>query len=503
VTTGTGSGKSLCFFIPIIDSAIRARIGGEAQRTRAIVIYPMNALANSQVSELEKFIDQSELPEQQRPTFARYTGQESQDERERIREAKPDILLTNFMMLELLMTRQNALDRAVIANAHGLDFIVLDELHTYRGRQGADVAMLVRRVRDRLTGALMNAVLLRKGRAQQLSLDFGLSADATAMETKWRDAEEGERRSRARFAQNALKPEEVIPEWKRWRDLLGAPAEVRRFVTRSMSRLDAALEPDRDGTMRAHLAALPMSISERLDARGLEGTVRLAFEEPAPTGAELVTRSHPIPATLAESLLEGALDPGSSPVHALGRVGAWRTAAVNAVTTVALLRLRFKLTVHARRERLLLAEEAGALAWEASSPSISLAAEPARLLLEAPSTGDLEAVAKQRLVSQAMDRIAKALDQSVAAYARERAAVLAQDHARVRSAAAGSLRVGVEPMRRSWFCPASRRARHEWSMVRPWCRRGSGGSVSVRQGAAPTLTAIRTARHHCARRLPP
>ncbi len=54
------------------------------------------------------------------------------------------------MMLELLMTRQNTLDRAVIANAHGLEFIVLDELHTYRGRQGADVAMLVRRVRDRL-----------------------------------------------------------------------------------------------------------------------------------------------------------------------------------------------------------------------------------------------------------------------------------------------------------------------------------------------------------------
>ena len=48
------------------------------------------------------------------------------------------------------MTRQNALDRAVIANAHGLDYLVLDELHTYRGRQGADVAMLVRRVRDRL-----------------------------------------------------------------------------------------------------------------------------------------------------------------------------------------------------------------------------------------------------------------------------------------------------------------------------------------------------------------
>lgn len=54
------------------------------------------------------------------------------------------------MMLELLVTRQNTLDRTVIANAEGLDYLVLDELHTYRGRQGADVAMLVRRVRDRL-----------------------------------------------------------------------------------------------------------------------------------------------------------------------------------------------------------------------------------------------------------------------------------------------------------------------------------------------------------------
>jgi ATP-dependent helicase YprA (DUF1998 family) len=63
VTTGTGSGKSLCFFIPIIDAAIRAKVAGEAQRTRAIVIYPMNALANSQLEELRKFVDQSGLPE--------------------------------------------------------------------------------------------------------------------------------------------------------------------------------------------------------------------------------------------------------------------------------------------------------------------------------------------------------------------------------------------------------------------------------------------------------
>ncbi|MFG1228840.1 DEAD/DEAH box helicase [Xanthobacter wiegelii] len=150
VTTGTGSGKSLCFFLPIVDAVVRARRAGEPQRTRAIIIYPMNALANSQLEELDKFIGGSGLPEELRPTFSRYTGQESDAERQAIAKAKPDILLTNFMMLELLMTRQDELDRAVIANAAGLDFLVLDELHTYRGRQGADVAMLVRRVKDRL-----------------------------------------------------------------------------------------------------------------------------------------------------------------------------------------------------------------------------------------------------------------------------------------------------------------------------------------------------------------
>ena len=150
VTSGTGSGKSLCFFIPIIDAAIRARVAEKPQATRAIIVYPMNALANSQLEEINRFLAQSEVPPHLRPTVARYTGQESAEDRAHVRETKPDILLTNFMMLELLMTRQKEDDRAVMANAHGLQFLVLDELHTYRGRQGADVAMLMRRVRDRL-----------------------------------------------------------------------------------------------------------------------------------------------------------------------------------------------------------------------------------------------------------------------------------------------------------------------------------------------------------------
>lgn len=149
VTTGTGSGKSLCFFVPIIDRAIRDRAAGDRARTRAIVVYPMNALANSQIEEIDKFLEQAGLPEKLRPRVRRYTGQESEEERAEIATNPPDILLTNFMMLELLLTRQDDKDARVIGNATGLDFIVLDELHTYRGRQGSDVAVLMRRLQQR------------------------------------------------------------------------------------------------------------------------------------------------------------------------------------------------------------------------------------------------------------------------------------------------------------------------------------------------------------------
>ncbi|HEY1353697.1 MAG TPA: DEAD/DEAH box helicase [Ktedonobacteraceae bacterium] len=141
LTTGTGSGKSLAYMIPIVDYVLRhpAQPG-----IKAIVVYPMNALANSQLGELEKY-----LPGPQRPVrFERYTGQENKQKRDEIIAQPPDILLTNYVMLELILTRLRERD---LLSATRLRFLVLDELHTYRGRQGADVALLVRRVRDRLT----------------------------------------------------------------------------------------------------------------------------------------------------------------------------------------------------------------------------------------------------------------------------------------------------------------------------------------------------------------
>jgi superfamily II DNA or RNA helicase len=337
----------------------------------------------------------------------------------------------------LLFSPDSAIDGAVLE-------VILRKAEAIRIATGVTIPLPDER--GAVTGALMNTVLLRKGRSQQLSLDFGLGADAAAIDARWRDAEEGERRSRARFAQNILKPEEVIPEWRRWRELLGTPDQVRRFVDRAISRLDAPLEPQKPGIVRAHLAALPAAVAERLAARGLEGTLRLAFEEPPPAGTEMVGRSHPLPATLAETLLEGALDRGASPVPPLGRAGAWPTSAIKIMTTVALIRLRFKLSVRARKERLLLAEEAGALAWQASSPEPVLMAGDVRALLDHPASGDLAPVARQRLLQGAIERIGTALEGSIAAYARERASALAEDHARVGAAAAGSTRVTVEPV---------------------------------------------------------
>ncbi len=153
LTTGTGSGKSLAYIVPIVDHVLRR---GSGKGVQAIVVYPMNALANSQAGELRKFVCEG-FPNGFGPvTFARYTGQESEDERKKILENPPDILLTNFVMLELLLTRP--FEQKLIDAAQGLRFLVLDELHTYRGRQGADVALLVRRVRDRMTATQLQCV---------------------------------------------------------------------------------------------------------------------------------------------------------------------------------------------------------------------------------------------------------------------------------------------------------------------------------------------------------
>ncbi len=116
----------------------------------------MNALANSQQGELRKFLCHGYADGRSPVTFERYTGQESNADRERILAQPPDILLTNYVMLELILTRPQ--ERPLVRAAQGLQFLVLDELHAYRGRQGADVALLIRRVRDVLNSPRLQCV---------------------------------------------------------------------------------------------------------------------------------------------------------------------------------------------------------------------------------------------------------------------------------------------------------------------------------------------------------
>jgi superfamily II DNA or RNA helicase len=148
VTSGTGSGKSLAYFIPIFDAL--ARTGTDERKVRAIVIYPMNALVNSQYKALEEYAAGYEA-RTGRPMpvrFGRYTGQEPAEEKARMQRDVPHIILTNYMMLEMILLRSQEsifVDRGNTA----LEFLVLDELHMYRGRQGSDIALLVRRLRER------------------------------------------------------------------------------------------------------------------------------------------------------------------------------------------------------------------------------------------------------------------------------------------------------------------------------------------------------------------
>ncbi len=149
--TGTGSGKSLAYIIPIVDYALKNK---QKKGIKAVIIYPMNALANSQLGELRKFL---EVGFDKPPvTFARYTGQENYQRRNEIKANPPDILLTNYVMMEYIMTRPD--DLPLVRQMKGMQFLVLDELHTYRGRQGADVAMLARRVFDVTENAKLQMV---------------------------------------------------------------------------------------------------------------------------------------------------------------------------------------------------------------------------------------------------------------------------------------------------------------------------------------------------------
>ena len=344
------------------------------------------------------------------------------------RFGQPAELVRSIMMF----SPDSAIDGAVLD-------VILRKANMIRKTTGVTVPLPDER--GPVTDALMASMMLRRGTHQQLSLDLRLDDGTRAMEASWRDAEENEKKSRARFAQNAMKPQEIAPEWQKVRTLLGSPADARQFVERAMARFGVPLEA-RKTVLLAHVDALEAGLRGRLAEHALNGSVRLATAEPAPSGTALLTRTHPLTATLAEALVEASLDPEALAGLGIGRVGAWPTAAARQVTRVALLRIRFKLTVHARKERLLLAEEAALVAIQGGQ--IVVAGEAARELLNAPATADLAPVARDRFIVGAREELPSLLNGPIADFVHSRAEELMADHARLRAASGTASRVTVE-----------------------------------------------------------
>ncbi|MCF4007221.1 DEAD/DEAH box helicase [Corynebacterium uropygiale] len=154
VVTGTGSGKTESFLFPILDHCARMRERGQFG-VKALILYPMNALANDQERRLAELI--LEEPAYRKVRAAIYTGEQRASartsvseaglitDRDTIRQASPDILLTNYKMLDQLLLREN--DKHIWQkSAASLQYLVLDEFHTYDAAQGTDVAMLLRRL---------------------------------------------------------------------------------------------------------------------------------------------------------------------------------------------------------------------------------------------------------------------------------------------------------------------------------------------------------------------
>ncbi len=214
VTSGTGSGKSLTYLGTIFDYLLKNKTGNGI---KAVIVYPMNALINSQSEALKEYSAKFETSTGRKfpITFAQYTGQEDETTRLRVREELPDILLTNYMMLELILTRplESGIRNSIYDN---LKFLVFDELHTYRGRQGADVALLIRKIKAQAVHKVVcigtSATMVSGGTIKQQMDKVAEAASKIFGTTFTREQIIGESLVRCFSTQSPIPPKEELQE---------------------------------------------------------------------------------------------------------------------------------------------------------------------------------------------------------------------------------------------------------------------------------------------------
>jgi superfamily II DNA or RNA helicase len=291
-----------------------------------------------------------------------------------------------------------------------------------------------------LTQALLKAVLMRRRGGAEVIRGTQLEL----FESSWDAAVEKAKRNRTVFAQRRLKPEEVLPEWRKTLAAVGSSDDVLRFTGRALARLGSGLEPLRRG-FKAPLAALPEDVRERLESEGLDGTLLVDFSHPPAGRCRFVHRSHPLVSVLAETLLERTLGRATKEANGdpgvLGRVGCWVSGAVSERTVLALLRVRHQLTAgRGARAVTLLVEEAAAVAW--AGEQTWREGDDALALLGEPPLADPPQHVRERAGMQALEQLDTRLA-ALDAFAQRRAEALLADHRRVREAseARGSYKV--------------------------------------------------------------
>ncbi|HOT90113.1 MAG TPA: helicase-related protein [Anaerolineae bacterium] len=298
---------------------------------------------------------------------------------------------------------------------------------------------------ESVTEAVLNALFLRGGyrpEAQQLAFDF-MQTGVNDLHARWQRDAEREKTTRTRFAQRALKPQEVQRELEAADAVLGDPQAVRVFVQEAAQRLGMVMrragerERGRAGEVwevevsPAGTMMLPEAVRFAMPERK-DGRWRVSFESPTPEGAEYLGRNHPFVTALARFLLEEALTKGSAARAA--RVGVIATRAVTRPTVLLLLRVRY--LVHVPNQPPLFSEEVRALGCTPSvksPPEWLPEAETLRLLAEAQPDANLPRERKQALAQAALDAYST-VEPFLKPHIEQRARDLEAAHKRIRKA---------------------------------------------------------------------